>query len=88
MRRFCGCKKQSKYNKIRNFILQKLLRFFGRMENKLWRELYVLQPTQRCTCVRKNKDMQEFTKRVSSQSPNPDMFKKSNCVVRDDKDYT
>lgn len=88
MRRFCGCKKQSKYNKIRNFILSKLLRFFGRMENKLWRELYVLQPTQRCTCVKRNKDMQEFTKRVSSQSPNPDMFKKSNCVVRDDKDYT
>lgn len=74
MRRFCGCKKQSKYNKIRNFILKKLLTFFGRMENKLWRELYVLKPTQKCTCVVRSKDMNEFTKRVSAQSPNPGMF--------------
>lgn len=74
MRRFCGCKKRSMYSKLRNFILTKLLTFFGRMENKLWRELYVLKPTQRCMCKPKEKSMEEFTKRVSAQSPNPDMF--------------
>jgi hypothetical protein len=31
------------------------------------------------------KAMQEFTKRVSAQSPNPEMF--NHCVVNDDKDY-
>jgi hypothetical protein len=35
------------------------------------------------TC--KPKSMQEFTKRVSAQSPNPEMF--NHCVVNDDKDY-
>ena len=75
MRRFCGCKKESAYSKLRNFILRKLLTFFGRMENKLWRELYVLKPTQRCDCKYKVKSMEEFMKRVSAQSPNPDMFK-------------
>ena len=54
-------------------MLAKLLRFFGKMENKLWRELYVLKPTKRCTC--KNRDMEDFAKRVSSQYPNGDMFK-------------
>lgn len=73
MRRYCGCKKESGYDKLRSFVLGKLLRFFGRMENKLWRELYVLKPTARCTC--KPLTMDEFTKRVSSQSPNGDMFK-------------
>ena len=85
MRRFCGCQKRSFYNRIRNFILKKLLTFFGRMENKLWRELYVLKSTKPCTC-NNNKNMQEFTKRVSAQSPNPNMF--NHCVVNDDKDYT
>lgn len=55
------------------------------MENKLWRELYVLKSTKPCTC-NQNKSMQEFTKRVSAQSPNPEMF--NHCVVNDDKDYT
>jgi hypothetical protein len=54
MRRYCGCRKESGYDKLRNFMLAKLLRFFGKMENKLWRELYVLKPTKRCTC--KNRD--------------------------------
>jgi len=71
MRKFCGCKKKSWYSIIRNFILRKLLTFFSRMENKLWRELFVFKSTKRCTC----KSMQEFKRRVSSQSPNPDMFK-------------
>lgn len=73
MRRFCGCKKRSTYDKIRNFILRSLLTFFGRMENKLWRELYVFKSTKPCTC--KSKNMEEFKKRVSSQFPNGDMFK-------------
>jgi hypothetical protein len=30
MRRYCGCKKESGYDKLRNFMLAKLLRFFGR----------------------------------------------------------
>jgi hypothetical protein len=84
MRKLCGCKRQTKYDKIRNFILRKLLTFFGRMENKLWRELYVLKSTKPCTC-NQSKSMQEFTKRVSAQSPNPEMF--NHCVVNDDKDY-
>ena len=50
MRRYCGCRKETTYDKIRRFILSKFLRFFGKMENKLWRELYVLKPTKRCTC--------------------------------------
>jgi len=73
MRRFCGCQKRSFYNRIRNFIVKKLLTFFSRMENKLWRELYVLKSTKPCTCY-ENKGMKEFTKRVSAQSPNPGMF--------------
>ena len=73
MRKFCGCKKESRYDKVRRFILRNLLTFFGRMENKLWRELYVFKSTKPCTC--NNKNMEEFKKRVSSQSPNPDMFK-------------
>ena len=73
MRKFCGCQKRSVCNKIRRFILDKLLTFFGRMENKLWRELYVLKPTKPCTCY-EDKGMKEFTKRVSAQSPNPGMF--------------
>jgi hypothetical protein len=36
------------------------------------------------TC-NQSKSMQEFTKRVSAQSPNPEMF--NHCVVNDDKDY-
>ena len=56
-------------------MLTKLLRFFGKMENKLWRELYVLKPTKRCTCKTREKEMEDFTKRVSSQYPNGDMFK-------------
>lgn len=75
MRRYCGCKKESGYDKLRNFMLAKLLRFFGKMENKLWRELYVLKPTKRCTCKTKDKEMEDFAKRVSSQYPNGDMFK-------------
>jgi len=71
MRRFCGCKKKSWYSIIRNFVLRKLLTLFGRMENKLWRELFVLKSTKRCTC----KSMEEFKRSVSSQSPNADMFK-------------
>ncbi len=71
MRKFCGCKKKSWYSIIRNFILRKLLTFFSRMENKLWRELFVFKSTKRCTC----KSMEEFKRSVSSQSPNSDMFK-------------
>jgi hypothetical protein len=67
--------KKRTYDKIRNFMLTKLLRFFGKMENKLWRELYVLKPTKRCTCKTREKEMEDFTKRVSSQYPNGDMFK-------------
>jgi hypothetical protein len=85
MRKLCGCKRQTRYDKIRSFVLRKLLTFFGRMENKLWRELYVLKSTQPCHLQTRVKAMQEFTKRVSSQSPNPDMF--NHCVVNDDKDY-
>jgi len=73
MRRYCGCKKQTSYDKLRNLMLKKLLTFFGRMENKLWRELYVFKSTKPCTCTRKT--MEEFKKRVSSQFPNGDMFK-------------
>ena len=29
---------------MRKWILRKLLTFFGRMENKIWRELYVAKP--------------------------------------------
>jgi hypothetical protein len=83
MRKLCGCKRQTRYDKIRTFVLRKLLTFFGRMENKLWRELFVFQPAKRCQC--KPKTMEEFTKRVSAQSPNPEMF--NHCVVNDDKDY-
>lgn len=54
-------------------MLRKLLTFFGRMENKLWRKLFVFQPAKRCQC--KPRSMEEFTKRVSSQFPNGDMFK-------------
>jgi hypothetical protein len=75
MRVFCNCKKETTYDKLRKFILSKLLKFFGKMENKLWRELYVLKPTKRCTCKKIDKTMEEFTKRVSAQSPNGDMFK-------------
>lgn len=31
---------------MRRWVLRKLLTFFGRMENKLWRELYVYKPTK------------------------------------------
>jgi hypothetical protein len=58
MRKFCGCKKESNYDKVRRFILRNLLTFFGRMENKLWRELYVFKPTKPCTC--KNKNMENL----------------------------
>jgi hypothetical protein len=75
MRRYCGCRKESVYDKLSRFVLTKLLRFFGKMENKLWRELYVFKPTKRCICRTKDKEMEDFTRRVSSQYPNGDMFK-------------
>jgi hypothetical protein len=50
MRKLCGCKRQTKYDKIRTFVLRKLLTFFGRMENKLWRELFVFKNSKGCQC--------------------------------------
>lgn len=49
---------------MKRWLLRKLLTFFGRMENKIWRELYVCN-------ARKPKS---FSKIISSQSPNPSMF--------------
>jgi hypothetical protein len=50
---------------MKKWILRKLLTFFGRMENKIWRKLYV------CNKRRTNSN---FSKSISSQSPNPSMF--------------
>ena len=49
---------------MKRWLLKKLLTFFSRMENKIWRKLYVCNK-------RRNKD---FSKIISSQSPNPGMF--------------
>ena len=49
---------------MKQWLLKKLLTFFSRMENKIWRELYVCNK-------QRNKD---FSKIISSQSPNPEMF--------------
>ena len=49
---------------MKQWLLKKLLTFFSRMENKIWKELYVCNK-------RRNKD---FSKIISSQSPNPGMF--------------
>ncbi len=73
MRKFCGCKTTNVYDKIRNFILKKFLTFFSRMENKLWRELYVLKVCKKCDCKYKRSTI-DFAKKIKSQSPNPSMF--------------
>ena len=68
-------------HKIKKSICRFLLPIVSRWENKLWRELYV-KPRKYCSCITDK----EFVEAIKSQSPNPEMF--SNCVVRDDKDYT
>lgn len=37
---------------MRRWILRHLLTFFGRMENKIWRELYVAKPINSVKLVR------------------------------------
>jgi hypothetical protein len=56
-------------------MLAKLLRFFGKMENKLWRELYVLKPTKRVPARLEKKRWKTLQREYLSQYPNGDMFK-------------
>jgi hypothetical protein len=57
---------------MKKWICKILLPYISRLENKLWRIVYV-----------KKVDTRAFNKHLM---PNKDDF--SNCVVRDDKDYT
>ena len=57
---------------MKRWLCKKLLPIIARLENKLWRVVYV-----------KKVDTRSFNKHLM---PNKDDF--SNCVVRDEKDYT
>lgn len=70
-------------HKIKKAIARLLLPTISKWENKLWRILYA-RPRRYCKCI----SDKEFVKAIKSQSPNSEMFKSSNCVVNDDKDFT
>ena len=57
---------------MKRWLCKKLLPIIARLENKLWRVVYV-----------KKVDTKDFNKHLM---PNKDDF--SNCVVNDEKDYT
>ena len=57
---------------MKKWICKILLPYISRLENKLWRIVYV-----------KKVDIRAFNKHLM---PNKDDY--SNCVVRDEKDYT
>jgi len=50
---------------LKKYIFSKLLILVSRLENKLWKLVYI-KPRKYCMC--------DFTKKIKNQSPNPGMF--------------
>ena len=50
---------------FKKYIFSKLLILVSRLENKLWKLVYI-KPRKYCIC--------DFTKKIKNQSPNPGMF--------------
>ena len=59
--------------KIKRWILSKCLTFVARLENSLWKKLYVT-PRRYCKCVNK-KDKSLFNQFIKGTMPCKDMFK-------------